>query len=101
MAALDAIHEHGLVEELRSQLHAAQEALQAIRNADVDALVVETTHGPRIYTLEGADEPYRITLNEMSEGAANLTADGVVLYANTRLGEMLATPTSDLVGARF
>ena len=41
--------------ELRARLEGAEETLRAIRNAEVDALVVESAAGPRVYTLHGVD----------------------------------------------
>ncbi len=41
--------------ELRARLEAAEDVLQAIRIGEVDALVVESAAGPRIYVLQGVD----------------------------------------------
>ena len=89
------------VDELRARLAEAEETLRAIRSGEVDALVVSTTEGDRVFTLHGADEPYRIMLEQMSEGAASLSPDGVLLYANRRLAEMFAVSLSTLVGSPF
>ena len=86
------------VEELRARLAEAEETLRAIRSGEVDALVVATSEGDRVFTLHGADEPYRIMLEQMSEGAASLSGDRVLLYANRRLAELLAASLSTLVG---
>ncbi len=82
-----------------ARLARAEETLRAIRAGAVDALVVTTPDGDRVFTLHGADEPYRIMLEQMSEGAASLSSDRIVLYANRRLAQMLATPLSMLVGS--
>jgi PAS domain S-box-containing protein len=87
------------VEALRAELAEAKETLRAIRSGEVDGLVVSTSEGDRVFTLRGADEPYRVMLEQMSEGAASLSAELVVLYANRRLAEMLRTPLSTLVGS--
>ena len=86
------------MDELRARLAEAEETLRAIRTGEVDALVVSTSEGDRVFTLRGADEPYRIMLEQMSEGAASLSGDRVLLYANRRLAELLAVPLSTLVG---
>jgi len=87
------------LDQLRTRLAEAEETLRAIRAGEVDALVVSTSDGDRVFTLHGADEPYRIMLEQMSEGAASISADGVLLYANRRLAEMLALPLPNVVGA--
>ena len=80
------------------RLARAEETLRAIRAGEVDAVVVATPAGDRVFTLRGADEPYRIMLEQMSEGAASLSSDRIVLYANRRLAQMLATALPTLVG---
>ena len=85
------------VDALRARLAVAEETLRAIRSGEVDALVVSTSEGDRVFTLRGADEPYRVMVEQMSEGAASLSPDRVVLYANRRLAEMLRDPA---LGAR-
>ena len=46
-------------EELREQLEEAQDLIHAIRTGAVDALAVQGAEGPRIFTLQGADQSYR------------------------------------------
>jgi PAS domain S-box-containing protein len=87
------------IEELRTRLDEAEETLRAIRSGEVDALVVSGTQGDQIYTLQGADRSYRIFLETMEEGAANLSNDGTILYCNRRLATMLATPIERVTGS--
>ncbi len=86
------------VQDLRARLQEAEETLRAIRRGEVDALVVEGTRGEQIYTLRGADHSYRIFLEAMHEGAATLTAGGVILYCNRRFAEMVRTPLEEVIG---
>ncbi len=76
-------------------------ALHALRSGHVDALVLQTADGEKVFTLQGADHAYRTLVESMPEGAASLTKDLTVLYANGRLGEMLGVPLTQLVGAPF
>jgi PAS domain S-box-containing protein len=85
-------------DELRRRLEEAEETIQAIRTGSVDALVVEELDGHRIYTLEGADRPYRLFVEEMQQGAATLHADGAIAWCNRQLGELLRTPSEKLPG---
>lgn len=84
--------------ELRRRLEEAEDTLRAIRDGAVDALVVDKSNGRRIYTLEGADRPYRLFVDQMQQGAATLNADGVVVYCNVRLAELLCVPHERLIG---
>jgi two-component system CheB/CheR fusion protein len=86
------------VQDLRARLLETEETLRAIRRGEVDALVVEGARGDQIYTLRGADHSYRIFLEAMHEGAATLTADGIILYCNRRFAEMVGMPLEDVIG---
>lgn len=88
-------------EALRSQLEEAQEALRAISTGEVDALVVYGEQGERIYTLQGADYAYRVMVESIHEGAANIKADGTILYCNKRLAEMVKQPLEKVLGTSF
>jgi PAS domain S-box-containing protein len=84
--------------DLRSRLLEAEETIRAIQQGAVDAFVLEELGRHRVYTLEGADRPYRMFVEEMQQGVATLHRDGTVFYANRRLAEMLGVPHDGLVG---
>jgi PAS domain S-box-containing protein len=90
---------------LREKLREAEETLDAIRNGDVDAVVVSgADEVPRVYTLETADQTYRLLVEEMQEGALTLTRSGDILYCNRRLAELVETQPERVIGgslARF
>jgi len=83
--------------ELRARLAEAEETLEAIRTGAVDALVM----GEEIYTLKGAETPYRLLIESMNEGAATLAPDGTILYCNARLADMLAARAERIIGSCF
>ena len=89
------------IQSLRAQLEESQETLRAIREGEVDALVVSTPEGERIFTLQGGELPYRALIEQMREGAATLTPEGVVHYCNHRLAEMLKLPLERVMGGRM
>ena len=92
------------VEDLRRRLHEAEETLRAIRQGEVDSLVVDGPEGMRVYSLRSVEQPYRMLVEQMQDGAATLTRDGEVLYANRRFAELAGTPLETIVGgpvARF
>jgi PAS domain S-box-containing protein len=64
----------------------------------VDALVVLGRHGQRVVTLKGGEPAYRMLVEAMSEGAATLSPDGAVLYANRRFAEMIRRPPGKVAG---
>src|SRR5580698_8511821 len=90
---------------LREKLREAEETLEAIRNGDVDAVVIAGADNvPRVYTLETADQTYRLLVEEMQEGALTLTRSGDILYCNRRLAELVETLPERVIGgslARF
>ena len=85
-------------EELRLRLEEAEEALRAIRTGEVDAVLVEAER-EQVYTLESADRPYRLLVEQMPQGAATLTADGAILYCNRHFAALLGRPLRALLGA--
>ncbi|MGH9378036.1 MAG: histidine kinase [Terriglobia bacterium] len=48
-----------------------------------------------------AELPYRAMVESINEGAAILTGDGLMLYANRQFGAMVARPLEKLIGARL
>ena len=87
------------IESLRAELEEARETLEAIRGGAVDALVIDTPDGQRVFSLQGADRPYRALIEQMQEGAAMLTPDGAVHYCNLAFAEMLKRPMETVVGS--
>jgi PAS domain S-box-containing protein len=83
----------------RARLLELEETLRAIRSGEVDALVVETAGGNQVFTLKGADQTYRLMVEEMQEGAATLSRDGIVLYCNSFLAGLLDLPVEAVLGA--
>jgi PAS domain S-box-containing protein len=86
------------VVELRARLDEAEQTLAAIRAGHVDAVVIDTPEGDKIFTLTGADHRYRRLVETMNEGAATLSPEGTVLYSNRRLAEMVGRPLERMIG---
>jgi PAS domain S-box-containing protein len=89
------------LQNLRDRLSVAEETLQAIRQGEVDALVVSGPEGDQIFTLQSADEPYRLFVEQMQEGAATVTSDGMLLYCNHRLAKLLKKDLETVIGSNF
>jgi diguanylate cyclase (GGDEF)-like protein len=78
----------------------AEDMLRAIAAGEVDAFVVSDGQSQRrVFTLATADRPYRIFVENMRDGAVTLSANGLILYANRRLAELLSRPTASIVGS--
>jgi PAS domain S-box-containing protein len=88
-------------DELRARLEEAEETLRAIRNHEVDALMVEGPEGEQVFTLKGAEQPYRIIVEAMGEGAVTIAPDQTVLYCNRRFAEIIRRPLNLIMGAVF
>ncbi len=84
--------------DLSARLKAAEEKLHALQAREVDALVVPTEQGARIFTLQSAESVYRVLIEDLNEGAATLSADGIILYSNRRFAEMLKAPLEQVIG---
>jgi PAS domain S-box-containing protein len=88
-------------ETLRARLAEAEDMLRAIRQGEIDALVVEGAGRHQIYTLHDADEPYRTLVEQMQEGAVVLTGRGDILYSNARFAALVGEPLESVVGSRI
>jgi PAS domain S-box-containing protein len=85
--------------ELRSRITELEETLRAIQSGEVDALVISTPGGDKVYTLENADQPYRLFVENMTEGAVTSTRDGTVLYCNAAFSAILRLPLEKIIGS--
>src|SRR5437879_2929318 len=85
--------------ELRARLAMAEETLAAIRNGEIDALVVGGADGDQIFSLKGAERPYRLLMEAMNEGAATVLPDGTILYCSRRFADMAGRDLDRMMGA--
>ena len=88
-------------EDLRKRLDEAEETIRAIQQGGVDAFVLEELASFRVYTLESAERPYRVFVEQMQQGVATLHPDGTILYCNRRLPDLLKLPHEKVVGAKL
>lgn len=89
------------VDEMQAHVQELEETLRAIRHGEVDALVVSEPDGDRVFTLHGADQPYRVMVETINEGAATLAVSGLILYANRRFAEMVGMALEKMIGSRL
>ncbi len=87
------------IRNLQERLDEAEETLRALRRGEVDAVVASGPDGDRVYTLKGADEAYRVMVENMAEGALTLTLDGLILFSNQQFASMLGIPLERVIGS--
>ena len=87
------------MQELTARLMEAEETLRAIMSGEVDGLVVSTAEESQIFTLSGADHPYRVMVETMNEGAVTLASDGTILYCNQRFAEIVKRSMEEVTGS--
>jgi diguanylate cyclase (GGDEF)-like protein/PAS domain S-box-containing protein len=94
------------VRQLRGELAAAHErldeyaeALRAISAGEVDALLLGANPEERqVFTLSSADRAYRNFVENMPDGAAIVSEQGIVVYANESLANLVASSCQQIVG---
>lgn len=98
MNANQLLRENG---ELRIRLQEAEQTLEAIRTGAVDALVINGPEEEQVFSLRGAERPYRVLVETINEGALMLSSDGLILFANASFAEMVQSPLEDIIGTPF
>lgn len=88
-------------EELAARLQEAESILHAIANSEVDAFVVQARGHEQVFTLKGAEQPYRVIVESISEGAATLAPEGTIFYCNQTLARLLGLPLANVIGANL
>lgn len=87
------------IQELRDRLEEAEETIDALRRGAVDAVVVHDQDNHQVYSLTGADQPYRVYVERMQEGAVTVSGDGVILFCNLRFAEMVQSSLERVIGS--
>jgi PAS domain S-box-containing protein len=87
--------------DLLSRLWDAEETIRAIYSGEADAVVVNSPSGPRVYTLEGADHPYRVMVEQMHEGTVTLDPNRLILYSNPQFAALIGAASESVAGSDF
>lgn len=88
-------------EELRTRLTETEETLNAIRNGEVDAIIVSGRTGEKVFSLTSSETPYRKIIEVMDEGAVTITSKGIILYSNQRFADIVSSPLEKVTGSDF
>jgi PAS domain S-box-containing protein len=86
---------------LQKQLRNALDSIEGFKSDKTDALVIENEKALKIYTEITADQPYRILIEKMHEGAVTLNEDGTILYCNSYFANMVGLPLQKVIGTIF
>ena len=82
--------------DLRQRLAEAEETLRAIREGEIDALLVRGAESDEVFHLGGGGDSYRAFMEAMDLGAAAIDAEGGLIYANASLAALLGRPFEEL-----
>ena len=99
MSASEEVQLREEVASLRARLWEAEDSLQALRAGEVDALVFPTAAGEQVFVLRSADEPYRVLVEQLQEGAIIASGRGEILYGNQQLAALVGLPLEQLIGS--
>jgi signal transduction histidine kinase len=86
------------IESLKQQLYESNSIVDAIKEGDVDALVVNTNGTPQLYSLETADYTYRLLIEKFRQGALSIAKNGLILYCNDFFAKLVNTPSEKIIG---
>ena len=89
----------GSLDHFRERVSELEETLRAIRSGEVDAVVVSAPKGDQVFTLQGAEHPYRLLVETIDEGAATLSNDGTVLYSNRSFANIFDAQLERFIGS--
>jgi PAS domain S-box-containing protein len=87
--------------KLQRELREARESIDRIKTGNIDALVVSNEKTITVYTEKTADEPYRLLIEKMHEGAVTVSQDGIILYCNSYFAKMVNQPLQKVTGTGF
>ncbi len=77
------------------------EIVRALKNGQVDAIVVSGPEGEQLYLLEEANHSFHILMDAVDQGALSLLPDGTVYYCNRSMAEMLGLPPHQITGEKM
>ncbi|TAL81606.1 MAG: PAS domain-containing protein [Beijerinckiaceae bacterium] len=98
MTATSPSEKDRLIADLRHRLAEAEETLRAIRENEVDALVMRGPIADEVFTIGGDCESYRAFMETMEPGAVALDAAGRILYTNSAFEQLLGKDFAGLQG---
>ncbi|KUJ59333.1 PAS domain-containing sensor histidine kinase [Flavobacteriaceae bacterium CRH] len=86
------------IASLKEQLYESNSIVDAIKQGDVDALVVNTNGSPQLYSLETADYTFRLLIEKFEQGALSISKNGLILYCNNYFSKLVGVPSEKIIG---
>lgn len=86
------------IEELKNRLFEANSIIEAIREGEVDALVLNKEGQPHVYSITSADYTYRILIEKIGEGALSISEEGLILYCNDHFSKLIGISANEITG---
>lgn len=83
---------------LKEELFESNSIVNAIKQGDVDALVVHNNGVPQLYSLETADYTYRLLIEKFRQGALSISKDGLILYCNDYFSKLTGISSEMIIG---
>ena len=83
---------------LKEELFESNSIVNAIKQGDVDALVVHNNGVPQLYSLETADYTYRLLIEKFKQGALSISRNGLILYCNDYFSKLAGLPSEMIIG---
>ena len=82
------------VAELQSRLDESEQLIEAIKAGEVDAFI----NGNNVFTLQTGDYVYRVLIEQIGEGALNVSEEGLIVYTNRAFVNMMNLNFDKLLG---
>lgn len=86
------------IASLKEQLYESNSIVDAIKDGDVDALVVNNKGVPQLYSLETADYTFRLLIEKFRQGALSISRNGLILYCNDYFSKLIGIPSEKIIG---
>ncbi|MHC0445384.1 sensor histidine kinase [Flavobacterium sp. 3-218] len=86
---------------LREELQESNAIISAIRNGDIDALVLNNDGASELYSLQTADYTFRLLIEKFSQGAVSIARDGLILFCNEHFALLAESSYEKITGKYF
>jgi PAS domain S-box-containing protein len=86
------------IEALENRLAEAEALIEAIKAGQVDAFAFNKNNRHEIFTLQSGDFAYRVLVENINEGAINLSYNKLIVYTNKSFCTLLGLPYEKVIG---